>query len=116
MGGFIVAPAYLWPTFWGILKASVSALMECGLSDDDQNIMLMAYRKRPDICHLHKSMWSSQLKLFGGDHLAWVPGFNPEPSFKNKGFRGFIRTLKHKLLCAKYTYRIYKHMSKVTIH
>lgn len=116
MGGFIVAPASLWPTFWGIMKSSVSALVDCGLSDDDQNIMLMAYRKRPEICQLHKSMWSSQLKLFGGDHLSWVPGFNPYPSFKDKGLRGFVRTLKHKWLCAKYACRIYKHMSKIIIH
>lgn len=116
MGGFIVAPSRLWPVFFDLLKSSVYSLMECGLSDDDQNIMLMAYRKRPDLCHLHKSMWSSQLKLFGGDHLNWVQGFNPNPSFKNKGLRGIGRSLKHKLSCAKYAFKIYKHMSKIIIH
>lgn len=116
MGGFIVAPYGMWPEFFDLLKSSVYSLMECGLSDDDQNIMLMAYRKRPDICHIHKSMWSCQLKLFGGDHLKWVPGFNPKPSFKNKGLRGFVRSMRHKLSCAKYAFKIYKHMSKIIIH
>jgi hypothetical protein len=116
MGGFIVAPESLWPIFWDLLKASATALMDCGLSDDDQSIMLMAYRKRPDMCHLHKCMWSSQLKLFGGDHLKWVSGFNLEQTFNYKGFRGLYRTLKRKWLCVKYACRIYKHMSKVIIH
>lgn len=115
MGGFIVAPSILWPKFWDLLKSSMQSLMDCGLSDDDQNIMLMAYRKQPDLCQLHKSMWSCQLKLFGGEHLNWVNGFSPEVRGR-KGIKRFMRRLKHITMCARYAFRIFVHMSKVTIH
>jgi len=117
MGGFLVAPASLWPRFWELLKYSMIALNDCGLADDDQNIILMAYRKDPGIFQLNPSYWSVQLKQFGGDHLQWAPGFiEYKESLQKKNFKNWARGIKHKLNCIKYAWRIYKHMSKVTIH
>lgn len=116
MGGFIVAPSSLWPKFWELLKSSMRSLLECGLSDDDQNIMLMAYRKQPDLYQLHSSMWSCQMKIFGGEHLKWAKGFYPDLAFERKGIKGVLKRLKHTLCCAKYAFKIFIHMSKVIVH
>lgn len=116
MGGLIVAPSSLWPRFWQLLKSSMQSLLECGLSDDDQNIMLMAYRKQPELCQLHRCMWSCQLKQFGGDHLKWVEGFSPDTVIGNKGIKGILKRIKHTFFCAIYAFKVFCHMSKVTIH
>lgn len=116
MGGVIVGPSYLWPKFWMLLKSSMQSLIDCGLSDDDQNIMLMAYRKRPEWCQLHSCMWSCQMKLFGGDHLNWAKGFSPDIPIRNKGIVAMLKNLKHTLCCAKYAFKIFLHMSKIIIH
>lgn len=117
MGGFIVGPAHLWPIFWRLLKDSMMILNECGLADDDQNIILMAYRKNPEIFELHESFWSVQLKQFGGYHLNWAPGYiGYRNGLKKKNFKNLIRKIKHNMNCVKYAYRIYKHMSNVEIH
>ena len=116
MGGFIVAPSTLWPRFWELLKSSMQSLLDCGMSDDDQNIMLMAYRKQPEICHLHNCKWSCQLKLFGGNHLRWTKGFSHNAENRRKGFKGSLKKLKHILNCAMYALKVFVHMSKVTIH
>ena len=117
MGGFLVGPANLWHEFWNLLKSSMMALNDCGLADDDQNIILMAYRKKPEIFYLNKSYWSVQLKQFGGEHLQWAPEFlEYRDSLKKKNFKNWARGIKHKVNCLKYAWRIYKHMSKVKIH
>ena len=116
MGGFIVAPSSLWPKFWELLKSSMQSLLDCGLSDDDQNIMLMAYRKQPELCCIHDCFWSCQLKLFGGNHLNWVKGFIPNSAQRRRGLKGILKRLRQILNCAKYSIRIFIHMSKVNIH
>ena len=101
----------------GYQEAIFGNLIVCGLADDDQNIILMAYRKKPEIFYLNKSYWSVQLKQFGGEHLQWAPGFlEYRDSLKKKNFKNWARGIKHKVNCLKYAWRIYKHMSKVKIH
>lgn len=117
MGGFIVGPANLWEEFWKLVKDATRSLNDCGISDDDQNIMLMAYRKRPELFHLHQSYWSVQMKQFGGEHLKWNPEFEKARRGEAKlSPRRIARKLKFRLVCLRYAYRIYKHMKKVNIH
>lgn len=117
MGGIIVGIDYLWNEFWALLKQSVSEQNACGLADDDQSALLMAYRKKPEIFALHKSFWSVQMKQFGGNHLLWADSYlkRTQKSFKNE-LRSYMKTIKHKKECLKYSVRIYKHLSKIQIH
>lgn len=70
IGGIMVAPDHLWEPLWQLERAAMLHLTACGLADDDQTIMLMAYRERPDLFELHGvEDWLLPLKLYGGSHL-----------------------------------------------
>ena len=114
MGGVVVGIDSLWEKYWSLLVESSFELNRCGLSDDEQNIILMSYRKCPEIFHTHMSNWSVQLKQFGGDHLKWAPT-RKEGKFMAtaKAFRRYI--IKH-IHCLKYAYGIYKHLLHQKIH
>lgn len=53
-GGLIIAPDELWGTLENLYRQSALSLADCGFSDDDQTLALMAYRKNPDIFQIHK--------------------------------------------------------------
>jgi protein YibB len=46
-GASIVGPATAWPEFAREISLSLFALLECGLIDDDQTLLLMAWRRDP---------------------------------------------------------------------
>jgi hypothetical protein len=69
MGSLIVLSSTLSETFWKLTKNSMIALNKVGLSDDDQLILMMSYRERPNIFEIHKSDWCLPLKEHGGEHL-----------------------------------------------
>ena len=74
MSGLIVAPDYLWNEFWQLCRNALLHLTACGLADDDQTIMLMAYREKTEIFEIHYvEDWLVPLKLFGGNHLTVKP-------------------------------------------
>lgn len=64
-GNIIIAPDFLWEEFWNLIKKNAIALAKCGLVDDDQTIILMAYREKKELFELHKSEWFSQLNDIG---------------------------------------------------
>lgn len=69
-GGIIAAPAELWPILWDLYQEAITSLSDCGLADDDQTLMLMAYRKRPDLFEVHPTdFWNSPLIDFSDGHL-----------------------------------------------
>ena len=110
MGTVIVGVDYLWNEFWKLMKTSMISLNDCGLMDDDQNIILMSYRKKPEIFQTFKSDWQMQLKQFGNEKLQVV---DRKPISK---IRRLYRRLRYKKDCALYAMRIYKYYSKKTVH
>ena len=117
MGGVIIGIDKLWEEFWALLQEAVYEQNDCGLVDDDQSVLLMAYRKKPEIFALHKSYWSVQMKQFGGDHLKWSESYlaRTTPSLKNR-LRAIVKWYKHKKNCFFYAIRVYKHLSKIHVH
>lgn len=66
----LIAPAQLWPVFWEEIQHAVFSLAECGLADDDQTLMVMAYRRRPELFCPHATTdWGEGLYAYGGDKL-----------------------------------------------
>ena len=65
----IIATAEKWEILWKLLRNAMLALNKCGLMDDDQTILLMVYRAKPDLFDIHQSEWFMPLKEFGGEHL-----------------------------------------------
>lgn len=69
MGCLYILPDYYCNELWKLTRMSMMELNDMGLYDDDQLLLLMAYRKRPDIFEVHKSKWFMPLKEYGGSHL-----------------------------------------------
>lgn len=96
--GMIVGPSYLWGEFWRLMRKCMISLNRVGLMDDDQTIILMSIREKPEIFDIHKSYWFTQFKEFGGEHLTVR-----ENSIKKKNI--FIE-LKNKI--SRYSYKMNK--------
>lgn len=67
-GGIMVAPDYLWIEFWKLVRQSIIELANIGLSDDDQTITLMAYRKKKELFDIFKAdRWCSMLLQYSNN-------------------------------------------------
>lgn len=85
MGAPFVLPSHYAPTFYKRIKQSINLLLLMGLYDDDQSLLLMAYRSEPEIFEMHLSDWFLPLKEYGGKHLRIRPN-NPCPWYKKTIF------------------------------
>jgi protein YibB len=54
LGAKIVGGVTAWPKFEELMKSSLIGLLENGLVDDDQTLMLLSTIKEPDLFELHK--------------------------------------------------------------
>lgn len=73
-GNLMAGPAELWRIAWEDARHSSLTLAECGLADDDQLIMVMAYRRHPEIYRTQvTATWGEALYRFGGGHLRQAP-------------------------------------------
>lgn len=114
MGGVIVGIDHLWGKFWALMKESMLELNRCGLSDDDQSVILMSYRKYPSMFQTHMSNWSIQLKQFGGEHLRWATAKKERRIIAH--FKVFTKWIKKRIQCFKYAYEIFHHLTHIEIH
>ena len=111
MGTVIVGIDYLWNDFWLLMRDSMISLNDCGLTDDDQNIILMSYRKRPEIFETYLSDWQMQLKQFGGNHLTVVRKTYPN-SFPRRIYRKLMKYKKS----MSFAIRIFGYVYKKDVH
>lgn len=57
------------PTFWKVVREAMEALLMIECVDDDQELVLMAYKKYPEYFTVHVTGWQMALKECGGDHM-----------------------------------------------
>ncbi len=90
-GNVIIAHDNLWVTFHKLLREAVLNLAACGLADDDQTLMLMAYRAKPELFKLHPwKTWGGMMSEFGGEpHTVIVP--------KQRNFQTFGKRCKRRI-------------------
>lgn len=114
MGMVIVGVDHLWGNFWTLMRESMIELNNCGMIDDDQNIILMCLRKKPEFFSTHKSSWQLPLKQFGGDHLLL------RSKKEDLKIISFAKIIKHKFFIykksAELCWRVFRIMSSRTIH
>lgn len=82
-GGLMIVPRSKAEEFWELIKKQIEVLLKLGFMDDDQLLLLMAYREKKEIFKLTKERWFEAIKLTGGDHLTYVPSI-PKQSLKDK--------------------------------
>lgn len=112
MGTVIVGAAQLWNEFWNLMRTSMMELNNCGLTDDDQNIILMAYRRKPEIFNTYVSGWQLPLKQFGGEHIRVLP----EKEEKYAMLRKAVRSYRKLRMDRKLAKRVYKYIRTKNVH
>ncbi|MFQ7565496.1 WlaTC/HtrL family glycosyltransferase [Clostridium perfringens] len=108
MGTVIVGIDYLWNDFWLLMRESMMSLNKCGLMDDDQTVILMSYREKPEIFNIYKSSWHLPIKQFGGEHLKIKNNIS-----KNTNLRFLVRKLKNTKLNFKYCIKTFNNLQKI---
>ena len=99
--GVIVAPDHYWNVLVESFIDSVKCLAKCDFADDEQTLLLMAYRENPNLFELHLIPdWFLVFKNFGGEHLTIgaKSGYkiykqNSIIAFKNKDYKKFFYNL-----------------------
>lgn len=91
-GGIIVAPDYLWSDFWSDIRNAAFVLSDCGLADDDQTLMLMAYQKNPAQFTTHMtSYWGEPLRAYGGEKIRLRPQKVKDPNRIDRRFKRYLK-------------------------
>ena len=94
MGVFFLVPIKCALEFWKVIRKSMESLLMIECIDDDQILVLMAHKWRPDIIKINISeWWYLALKENGADHLSVRL-----PKDRNQS------TIKHKIWAKKYDY------------
>lgn len=57
------------PTFWHLVEDAMNALLMLDCMDDDQQLVLMAYKARPDLFEVHVTDWQMIMKEMGAAHM-----------------------------------------------
>lgn len=72
MGGMVIVPKELCAELWELMKQAMESLLMLDAIDDDQQLLVMAYKYRPEIFSVHQmpqGKWFLPLKEYGGKHL-----------------------------------------------
>jgi len=69
MANMFCLPQSLVPTLWQLVRNAMEALLMLDCLDDDQQLLLMAYKARPELFETHISNWSLPMKEYGGSHM-----------------------------------------------
>ena len=52
-GAVIIAPSDMWNILFDLYRQATISLAQCGFSDDDQTLAVMAYRNYPTLFEIH---------------------------------------------------------------
>lgn len=100
MGCLIILPSKYCLELWKLIKEAMISLCDIGFIDDDQLLLLMAYRKRKEIFQVHQSTWFMPLKENGADHLT-IKDITPKGNLNNAKSR--LAKWKKKIIYLKRT-------------
>lgn len=110
MGALMVIPASLAEVMWLAMKNAMTTLLDVGMIDDDQLLLILAYRKQPSYFQIHYSNWFLPLKEYGGENLVSLRhGDNEGGTFKK-----ILRKMIRKYVIIKSKHRIVKEYLRVT--
>ncbi len=84
MGCMYGLPRELVPEFWNLVRNAMEALLMLDCVDDDQQLVLMAYKTKPEIFHVHVTGWQMIMKEMGADHMKLKQKAAPKQENKYK--------------------------------
>ena len=95
MGCMYGLPRELVPEFWHLVRNAMEALLMLDCVDDDQQLVLMAYKARPELFTVHVTGWQMILKEMGATHMKLQK--KELPKQENK-FKKFLRQTYRKII------------------
>lgn len=108
-GSVIVGPCDKWKKLWPMIRSEMIALNKVGLMDDDQTLLLMAYREDPEIFETHLlERWHSVFLHFSNQKFS----FKKMDEFEIKGLKKIKMKLAFKKLVLKYSLKWNKILNK----
>lgn len=84
MGSPYIIPSNLCAEFWELTRGAMNDLLSVDLYDDDQLLLLMASRKRPDLFILEESDWFLPIKTYGN------PAMRTRRSVERPKYKQFV--------------------------
>lgn len=84
MGCLLLVPKKYCKQFWNMIVDAMKSLLILDCIDDDQQLLLMAYRMKPEIFEVHISDWFMGIKECGGEHLTTKEKNIPNPGVINQ--------------------------------
>lgn len=109
-GDIVVIPSQKAALFYQLLRDCMLCLNRCGLADDDQVLLLMAYRENPELFEVHSSAWMMPLSNFSLKNFTLT---SPRPGTQNIFYRkytSFRYHFRHAQIRIKYLFRLWKVM------
>lgn len=92
MGSMYGLPRTRVADFWILVRNAIEGLLALDCIDDDQLMVLMAYKARPELFKVYVTDWQMALKLCGGDHMRLREKKLPKAENKYKrAIRIFVR-------------------------
>lgn len=94
MGAPVVCPKELVDKFYQLIRSSMISLLSLDCIDDDQQLLLMAYKKESKLFLIQSSDWFMPLKEYlGGEHLSTKDSikYPPKQDFPFRKSLGKIR-------------------------
>lgn len=92
MGSMYGLPRTRVADFWTLVRNAIEGLLALDCIDDDQLMVLMAYKARPELFKVYVTDWQMALKLCGGDHMRLREKKLPKAENKYKrALRIFVR-------------------------
>ena len=86
MGCMYGLPRELVPEFWHLVRNAMEALLMLDCVDDDQQLVLMAYKARPELFTVHVTGWQMIMKEMGATHMKLQKKELPKQENKYKKF------------------------------
>lgn len=103
MGFMVVVPKEQCEKHWQYMKEAAEELYKVGFIDDDQTVLLQAYRNHKEDYQIINSDWFMPLVTYGGNHLKVVEKTRPKSIELKKWLEP--ETEKYAKDCSERTYR-----------
>lgn len=104
MGGILVMPKALCEDLWNLVRNAMIGLLALDCIDDDQELLLMAYRTRPELFEKHPERSYLLLKECGNENLTLVhrdPPKIPKIEIIKKPLRRWLKRTKQERFYAR---------------
>lgn len=100
IGGSVIVPRFLCEKFWDDIKQSMLTLLDIGCIDDDQILLLMAYKRNPSLYSIVQCDWFDAFIKCSNNSFSLTESspMDPVPTIHNLKRTPFIKRIFDRLV------------------